>query len=112
MPNDGIPTDEELTELISGAGRRTGAVGNLVAHDVSLTCLMSYLTMRIGTYERLAAGILYPLRQAQGVVLVTVMGLQRLILGRQTILLLLSADRGQGRAARSSLHRPSSGPQT
>jgi len=36
MPNDGIPTDEELTELVSGAGRRTGAVGNLVAHDVSV----------------------------------------------------------------------------
>lgn len=78
----------------------------------TLTCLMSYLTMRIGTYERLAAGILYPLRQAKRVFLVSVMVLQRLILGRQTTMLLLSADRGQGRAARSSLHRPSSGPQT
>ncbi len=36
MPNDGIPTDEELNELISGADRRTGAVGNLVAHGFSL----------------------------------------------------------------------------
>ena len=36
MPNDGIPIDEELTEIISGAGRRTGAVGNLVARDVSV----------------------------------------------------------------------------
>ena len=34
MPNDGIPTDEELIEFIDGAGHRAGAVGNPVACDV------------------------------------------------------------------------------
>jgi isopentenyl-diphosphate delta-isomerase len=33
MPNDGIPTDEELIEFIDGTGQRAGAARNPVARD-------------------------------------------------------------------------------
>jgi hypothetical protein len=74
-----------------GYGSTTAAVSVLP----TLICLLSYLAMRMGTYEQLAEGILYPLKQSRVVVLVTIIGFQRLILGKQTTMMLATEYRAR-----------------